>query len=160
MLDPEFIVAIGFAVFVGLMIYLGTHKKITAALDDRGKRIEAELAEAMRLRTEAEALLASFEKRGEEARKEADAVVAHAHAEAERIASEAHARIADFIERRTKQAEEKIRLAEAQAAADVRAAAADAAAKAAAIVLKGEVQGNFGDELIGKGIVDLKTQLQ
>jgi F-type H+-transporting ATPase subunit b len=160
MIDPEFIVAAGFAIFVGLMIYLGVHKKVTSALDARGSRIEAELGEATRLRTEAEALLASFEQRSAEAKAEAEAVVAQAHAEAERIASEAHARITEFIQRRTKQAEEKISMAETQAAADVRSAAADAAIKAAEAVLKGETQGAFGAELIGKGIADLKTMFQ
>jgi F-type H+-transporting ATPase subunit b len=159
-LDPELIVAIGFLIFVGLAIYLGVHKKIASALDGRASRIEAELAEATRLRTEAEALLASFEQRRAEALAEAEAVVAQAHAEAERIANEAHARITEFIQRRTRQAEEKIGLAEAQAAADVRAAAADAAIKAAETVLKTEVQGAFGAELIGKGIADLKTTFQ
>ncbi|HUB64440.1 MAG TPA: ATP F0F1 synthase subunit B [Methylocella sp.] len=160
MLDPEFIVAVCFVIFVGLMIYLGMHKKINAALDSRASRIEAELTEATKLRTEAEALLASFEARRAEAQAEAEAVVAQAHAEAERIASEAHARITEFIQRRTKQAEEKISLAETQAAADVRAAAADAAIKAAEAVLRGETQGAFGSELIGKGIADLKTMFQ
>jgi F-type H+-transporting ATPase subunit b len=160
MLDPEFIVAVCFAIFVGLMIYLGVHRKINSALDGRASRIDAELAEATRLRTEAEALFASFEKRGAEALAEAEAVVAQAHAEAERIASEAHARISEFIHRRTKQAEEKISVAETQAATEVRAAAADAAIKAAETVLRGETQGAFGAELISKGITDLKTMFQ
>ncbi len=157
MLDPEFIVATGFVIFVGLMIYLGVHKKISSALDSRASRIEAELAEAAKLRMEAQALLASFEQKRAEAEAEAEAVVAQAHAEAERIASEAHARITEFIQRRTKQAEDKISLAETQAAAEVRAVAADAAIKAAEAVLRGEAQGAFGAELIAKGIADLKT---
>ncbi|HET6378399.1 MAG TPA: ATP F0F1 synthase subunit B [Methylocella sp.] len=160
MFDPEFVVALGFAVFVGLMIYLGMHRKIAAALDKRSARIEAELAEAARLRAEAAALLASFERRSAEAQAEAEAIVAQAHAEAERIASEARARMTEFVQRRTKQAEEKIRLAETQAAAEVRAAAADAAVKAAEIVLRGEAQGAFGETLIERGIADLKATLQ
>ncbi len=103
------------------------HKKINGALDHRAARIKAELAEAARLRAEAEALLASFEKRRAEADAEAAAVVAQAHAEAEVLGKEAHERLAEFIQRRTKQAEEKIANAEVQALADVRAAAADAA---------------------------------
>ena len=82
MFDPEFVVATGFAIFIGLAIYLGVHKKAASALDGRASRIEAELAEATKLRTEAEALLASFERRSAEAKAEAEAVVAQAHAEA------------------------------------------------------------------------------
>lgn len=160
MFDEEFVVALGFAIFVGLIFYLGIHRKINSALDGRAARISAELAEAARLRAEAKAVLASFELRRTEAQAEAEAVVAQAHAEAERIASEARARMTEFLNRRTKQAEEKISMAEIQAVAEVRAAAAEAATKAAEIVLRGEAQGAFGAELISKGIADLKTMFQ
>jgi F-type H+-transporting ATPase subunit b len=160
MFDAEFVVAIGFVIFVGLMVYLGMHGKISSALDSHATKIASELAEAARLRAEAKAILASFEHRRTEAQAEAEAVVAQAHAEAERIASEARARMAEFLHRRTKQAEEKISVAETQAAAEVRGAAAEAATKAAEIVLRGEAQGAFGAELIGKGIADLKTMFQ
>ena len=105
MFDAEFIVAAGFVIFVCLMFYLGMHRKINSALDSRAARISAELAEAARLRAEAEAVLASFEQRRAEAQAEAEAVVAQAHAEAKRIASEARVRMTEFLQRRTKQAE-------------------------------------------------------
>jgi F-type H+-transporting ATPase subunit b len=160
MFDEEFIVAAGFVIFVGLMFYLGMHSKINSALDSRAEKIAAELAEAARLRAEAEAVLASFEQRRTEALAEAEAVVAQAHVDAEIIAGEARARMTEFLQRRTKQAEEKISVAETQATAEVRAAAAEAATKAAEIVLRGEAQGAFGAELIAKGIADLKTMFQ
>ena len=47
----------------------------------------------------------------------------------------------DFVARRTKTAESKIALAEAQALADVRAAAADAAVAAASTILSQSVKG-------------------
>ena len=65
----------------------------------------------------------------------------------------------DFIARRTKQAEAKIAFAEAQAAADVRAAAADQAAKAAEIVLRDQMQGSGGADLVAREIADLKNRL-
>jgi F-type H+-transporting ATPase subunit b len=157
--DAEFFVALGFVIFVVLLGYLGVHTKITGALDHRATRIKADLAEAARLRAEAEALLASFEKRRAEAEAEAAAVVAQAHAEAEALGKEAHERLAEFIQRRTKQAEEKIANAEIQALADVRAAAADAATKAAEIVLRNEVKGAFGSDLVAKEIAGLKSAL-
>jgi F-type H+-transporting ATPase subunit b len=157
MFNEEFFVALGFAIFIALLGYLGVHRKINAALDLRADRIKGELAEAERLRAEAEALLASFERRRAEAEAEAQAVVAQARAEADLLAREAHERTAEFIQRRTKQAEEKIASAEAQATAEVRAAAAEAATKAAEVVLKDKAQGAFGEELISKSIADLKT---
>jgi F-type H+-transporting ATPase subunit b len=154
--NEEFFVALGFILFVLLVAYLGVHTKIAAALDQRAARIKAELAEAERFRAEAAEILASFEKKKAEAEAEAAALVAQAHAEAATIAKEAHERLTEFVERRTKQAEEKIATAEALALLQVRGAAADAAVAAAETVLAGEVKGGFGTELVTKGISDLK----
>jgi F-type H+-transporting ATPase subunit b len=67
--------------------------------------------------------------------------------------------MAEFVARRTKQAEAKIALAEAQAAADVRAAAADQAAKAAEVVLRQETKGPTAADLISREITGLKDRL-
>ena len=158
-MNAESFVAVGFLLLVGLLAYFGLHKKIAEALDKRGARITVELEEAKRLRAEAEAVLASFAKRLEEAEAEAAGVVSQAQAEAERLAKEAAARLAEFVQRRTKQAEDKIAAAEAQAMADVRAAAAEAATKAASVVLTAEAKGPLGDQLVEKGIADVKSLL-
>ena len=75
------------------------------------------------------------------------------------MAIEAAERLKEFIARRTKQAEDKIALAEAQAAAEVRAAAADHAAKAAEIVLADQMQRPAGADLVAREIGDLKNRL-
>jgi F-type H+-transporting ATPase subunit b len=56
-------------------------------------------------------------------------------------------------------AETKIAQAEAQAVADVRAAAAEAAVAAAEKILTESVKGKVADDLIGRGIGDVKTKL-
>src|SRR5580658_4650967 len=157
--DAEFFVLLGFLVFIGILIYVGAHRVVLKALDARGEAIAAELAQAAKLREEATALLASFEKRTAEAEANAAAIVAEARAQAEQLAIEAADRMKDFIERRTKQAEAKIALAEAQAMAEVRAAAADHAAKAAEIVLGDQMQGSAGADLVAREIGDLGRRL-
>ena len=132
------------------------HSKLGAALDARGERIKAELAEAERLRTEAEAVLASFEGKRIQAEKEAAAIVEQARVEAELMAKDAEEKMADFVKRRTAQAEAKIAAAETQAISQVRAAAADAATGAAEIVLKDEAKTGLADRLITQGIGDVK----
>jgi F-type H+-transporting ATPase subunit b len=156
-MNEEFFVALGFIVFVALLAYLGVHKKLNAALDERGERIKGEFAEALKLREEAAAVLASFEKRRAEAEAEAEALIAQARAEAEALSQEAQRRIAEFIERRTKQAEIKIALAEADATSQVRGAAADAAVKAAEVVLRDQASGAFGETLFNQNVTDLKN---
>jgi F-type H+-transporting ATPase subunit b len=157
MFNDAFFVAVGFVLFVALLGYLGVHKTLTKSIDDRARKIQAELDEAKRLRAEAAAVLASYEAKRAEAEAEAQAIVTQARSEAEELAREAAERMAEFVTRRTKQAEGKIAAAEAQAANDVRAAAADAAVKAAEIVLTSEARGAVGEQLITKGIADLKA---
>jgi F-type H+-transporting ATPase subunit b len=155
----EFYVLLGFIVFLGLLVYVGAHRMVLKGLDARGEQIAEELRQASKLREEAVSLLASFEKKKAEAEASAAQIVADARVQAEQLAQDAQTRIADFVTRRTKQAEGKIALAEAQAAADVRAAAADHAARAAEIVLRAETQGQTGADLVAKEIASLKARL-
>jgi F-type H+-transporting ATPase subunit b len=159
MLEPEFWVAVAFFVFVAFLGYVGAHRMILSSLDQRRDRIKGELDEARRLREEAEKVLAEYRRRQQEAESEAQTIISNAQAEAERIADEAHARMQELIERRTGIAQTKIAQAEAQALADVRAAAADAAIAAAERILRETAKGKLADDLIAKGIEDVKAKL-
>jgi F-type H+-transporting ATPase subunit b len=158
-MGAEFFVLAAFIVFLCLLGYLGVHRTILKGLDARGEAIADELAQAAKLRAEAVALLASFEKQAAEAEAAAAAIVADARAQAEALAKDAAVRMDEFVARRTKQAEAKIAFAEAQAAADVRAAAADHSTRAAEIVLRGEARGATGEELVTREISALKSRL-
>ncbi len=151
-------VAIAFLCFLGLLAYLGVHRKLIASLDQRQARIKGDLDEAKRLREEAQALLADFERKGREAESEAEAIIGSAKVEAERLAGEAKSRMEDFVARRTKMAEAKIAQAEAQALADVRSAAADAAVTAAEKILATAAKGKVAEDLLAQGIEDVKKK--
>ena len=157
--EAETWVAIGFLVFVAMLLSIGVHRTIGKALDDRSARIKAELDEARKLRDEASALLAEYQRKRREAEGEAQEIVSGAKAEAERLAIEAKARIEEYVSRRTKMAETKIAQAEAQAAADVRAAAAEAAVAAAEKILRQETKGELASRLIARGIDDVGKKL-
>jgi F-type H+-transporting ATPase subunit b len=157
--EAEFWVAIGFLVFLGVLFYVGVHRTIGKALDDRAGRIKAELDDARKLRDDAAGLLAEYQRKRQQAEGEAQEIVSGAKAEAERLAVEAKARIEEFVSRRTKMAETKIAQAEAQAAADVRAAAAEAAVAAAETILRQETKGDLANRLIARGIEDVGKKL-
>ncbi len=157
--EAETWVAIAFVMFLGVLAYFGVPKVALGALDQRRARIRAELDEARRLKDEAAALLAQYQRRQHEAEDEAAAIIAGARAEAERMAGEAKVKMEDFVARRTKMAEQKIAQAEAQALADVRAAAAEAAVAAAQKILSEKVKGPLSEQLLTKGIEELKTKL-
>ena len=74
---PEVWVAFAFLCFLGLLAYLGVYRKLIDSLDQRQTRIKGDLDEAKRLREEAQALLAEFERKGRAAETEASAATAH-----------------------------------------------------------------------------------
>jgi F-type H+-transporting ATPase subunit b len=157
--EAETWVAIAFVILMGVFGYFGVHRTVLRSLDNRRDRIKAELDEARKLKEEAAALLADYKARRQTAEREAEAIIASAKADAERIAAEAKAKLEDFVARRTKTAESKIALAEAQALADVRAAAAEAAVSAASTILTQSVKGKVADDLLSKGIQEVRAKL-
>jgi F-type H+-transporting ATPase subunit b len=158
-LDAEFWVAVAFVGFLGVLIYFGVHEALLKLIDQRRDRIKAELDEALRLKQEAQALLAQYQRKQREAEREAADILAGAKAEAERMMTEAKGKMEEFVARRTQMAQTKIAQAEAQALADVRSAAADAAVAAAEKILSETAKGKVGDDLIAQGIRDLKAKL-
>jgi F-type H+-transporting ATPase subunit b len=157
--EAEFWVAVAFVILMAIFVYVGVHRTVLKALDHRRDRIKAELDDARRLKDEAAKLLAEYRARHASAEREAQDIITNARAEAERIAAEARTKMEDFVARRTKTAEGKIALAEAQALADVRAAAADAAVTAASTILTQSVKGPLGDDLLAKGIAEVRQKL-
>ncbi|THD50513.1 MAG: ATP F0F1 synthase subunit B [Bradyrhizobium sp.] len=157
--EPEFWVAVAFVILMGVFVYFGIHRTVLTTLDHRSNRIKAELDDARRLKDEAAKLLAEYKARHATAEREAEDIIASAKAEAERIASEAKTKMEDFVARRTKTAENKIALAEAQALADVRAAAANAAVTAASTILSQTVKGPIAEDLLAKGITEVREKL-
>lgn len=159
MLQAEDWVAVAFLILMGVFAYFGVHRTLLKALDHRRDRIKAELDDARRLKEEAAKLVAEYRARRASAEREAEDIVANARADAERIAAEARTKMEDFVTRRTKSAESKIAMAEAQALADVRAAAAEAAASAAGAILSQSVKGKINEDLVGNSIQDLRQKL-
>jgi F-type H+-transporting ATPase subunit b len=155
----EFWVAVSFVGFFLILFYYKVPALIAKALDDRADAIRKELDEARRLREEAQSLLADYQKKHRNAGQEADAIVEQARREAQIYAQETRAALAESLERRTKQAEDKIARAEAQAVDDVRSAAVDMAIAAAEKILREKAAGAGGAALIDETIRGLKGRL-
>jgi F-type H+-transporting ATPase subunit b len=155
----EFWVAVSFFLFIGLVVYLGAHKKIADVLDARGARIAKELEEAKRLRVEAEKVLADYRRKQGDAVKEAQAIIDLAAKEAEILAAETRRSMKEVFDRRMKLAEDKIGRAEAEALREVREAAVDAAVAAAQIVIAQKITPEMADKLVKQGIDALKGKL-
>ncbi|WP_417580088.1 ATP F0F1 synthase subunit B [Pelagibacterium sp.] len=157
-LDATFWAFISLLIFIGIVIYFKVPGMITKTLDTRIAKIEADLDEAKRLREEAQALLAEYERKRKAAESEAEEIVAAAQEEAERMTAEAEASLEDMVARRTKAVEDKIAQAEAQALADVRARSADVAIEAARLILADQVK-DSGGALVDQSIKDVASRL-
>lgn len=149
----------GLVVFIGILIYMGVPKMLIAALDRRTEKIRSELEDAKRLREEAQALLAEYQKRHGEAEAEAAGIITQARREAEALAEEARVRIEDYVTRRTKAVEARIAQAETQAVAEVRGRAIDVASAAAAGILAEKAKGRTGDELVERAIESVRSKI-
>lgn len=130
-IDAEGYIAIAFVIFVALLLYLKVPKMIADALDGRAVKVRADLDEARRLRTEAEALLAGYKAKADQAGHDAEHIVANARTEASAIVADARTQAEAVIARRSAMAEAKIAAAERAAEAAVRAQAVDSATAAA-----------------------------
>ena len=155
----EFWVAIAFGVFVLILLYYRVPALIAKSLDDRAEAIRKELDEARRLREEAQNLLADYQKKHRNVGQEADTILELARSEAEAFAQETRTSLKDMLERRTRQAEDKIARAEAQAVDEVRAAAIELAVAAAEKILREKASGAGGVSLIDQSIRELKGRL-
>ena len=158
--DPEFWVAIGTAIFLGILVWKRVPQMTANSLDARAAAIAREIEEAQRLRSEAEALLAQYKQKQAAAEAEAQGILAEAKAEAGRFAAEARAATAAQIARRAKQAEDKIAQAEADALADIRAAAADAAIGAAERLIAARLDEKASADLVKRALSEMPDRLQ
>jgi F-type H+-transporting ATPase subunit b len=157
-IDAEFWVIIALIVFIGVILYIRVPRLLATALDNRIRKIEAELDEAARLRAEAQSLLDSYANKRAEAEAEAQGIVAAAREEADRLAKDAAVALEGLIGRRSKAVEEKIAQAEQQAIAEVRGRSADVAVEAARIILSRQMA-DKGDALVSQAIEDVAAKL-
>jgi F-type H+-transporting ATPase subunit b len=158
--EAELWVAVGMVILFGALIYFKVPGAAAKALDARGIKIQAELDEALRLRQEAQALLADIKVQREASEKVAAEMIANAQADRERLRAEAAVKLDEQIKRRQQMAERKIASAELQAAAEVKAAAADLAAQIAEQVLKTRLADLKSDPLIDRAVANIGDRLQ
>lgn len=158
--EAEFWVFVGLVIFVGVLLWAKVPAMALKALDARGAAIQGELDEALRLRQEAQALLASIKSQREDAERIAAEMIRNAEADSERLRTEAAVKLDEQIKRRQVMAERKIATAEAQAAAEVKAAAGDLAAQIAEQVLAVRLQGMKTDPLVDRAVGEIAGKLQ
>ena len=156
--NPHTWVTIGLIIF---LVYAGPKvwRGLGGFLDQRSIKIKADLDEAQKLKDEAQALLAEYQRKQRDALKEAEDIISSAKAQAQREIAEAKTNLDASLARREAASLEKIAQAEAQALAEVRREAVDVATAAAAQVIRGQIDGARGGILIDQAIAEVEKKI-
>jgi F-type H+-transporting ATPase subunit b len=156
--NPKTWVAVAFVIF---FVLFGSKlwAAVTGILDKRADQVREELAEAQRLRSEAEALLKDARARREQAMADAKALMDGARTQAQQLAAAAAAEAEASAARRERMAVERIATAEKAAVDEVRNVAAEVASVAAERVIRETLSPEAGAVLVDRAIVSLPTAL-
>ncbi|WP_099827129.1 F0F1 ATP synthase subunit B [Oceaniglobus indicus] len=157
--NTDFVVLIAFILFIAVLVYFKVPRILLGMLDKRATGIRADLDDARALREEAQALLASYERKQQEVQEQADRIVASARAEAQAASEKAKSDLDISIQRRLKAAEDQIESAQSDAIRDVRNRAIQVAIAAAADVLAKDMNAARANALIDESIKTVEAKL-
>ncbi|KNG94744.1 F0F1 ATP synthase subunit B [Pseudaestuariivita atlantica] len=157
--NTDFVVLIAFLIFVGVLLYLKVFNLLGGLLDKRAAGIRDELDEARKLREDAQAILASYERKQAEVQEQAQRIIDTSKREAAEAAEKAKADLQVSIERRLAAAEDQIASAEASAVKEVRDTAIGVATAAARDVVAKQLTAEDADKMIEDAIAEVDTRL-
>ncbi len=157
--NTNYVVLIGFILFLALLFYFNVPAMILKMLDDRAETIRSELDEARNLRDEAQAVLAAYERKSREVAEQSQRIIDHAREEARLAADVAKEDLKQSIARRLKAAEEQITSAEEKATRELRNRAVDVAIAAAAKILADSTTATEANKRIDAAIAVVESRL-
>lgn len=157
--NTNYVVTIAFVCFIGVLLYVKAPAKVAGLLDDRAEGIRKELAEAHALRDEAQALLASFERKQKDVENQAADIITHARQDAENAAAQAKIDLKASMARRLQAAKDQIASAEADAMRAVKDRAVTVAIAAAGDVIRARMAAADSNRLIDAAITDVGSKL-
>ncbi|MEM9967021.1 MAG: F0F1 ATP synthase subunit B [Pseudomonadota bacterium] len=157
--NTDFVVLLGFLLFIAVLVYFKVPSLLAGMLDQRAEGIKAELDEARSLREEAQTLLASYERKHKQVQEQAERIVAAAQDEAANAAEQAKIDLDKSVARRLAAAEEQISSAEAAAVKEVRDQAATVAVAVARDIIAKQLTATQANKLIDEAIAEVETKL-
>lgn len=157
--NTDFVVLLGFLVFIGVVFYFKVPAMIGGMLDKRADDIKSELDEAKAIHEEARAIYASFERKTREVQEQADRIVASAKQEAEAAAVQAKKDLEVSIARRMAAAVDQIASAEKAAVKEVRDSAIAVAIAAAGDAITSSLKAGDQNKLVDDAIATVGAKL-
>ena len=157
--NTDFVVLLAFLLFIGVLVYFKVPRRLTDMLDKRAEGIRSNLDEARGLREEAQALLASYDRKQGEVQEQGDRIVKQAREESAAAAESAKRDLERTIQRRLQGAEDQIASARNAAVIEVRNRAVQIAISAAAEVLARQTGESEARHMIDESIDTVGAQL-
>lgn len=146
-------VAIGFILFILLLIYFKIPNQIIKILDDRSKKIKDELDEAKRLREEAQTILSEFQKKNTEAEQTAKTIIDNAKKLAKNYEKDAKDKFDQNVVRKKKLLDEKLNRLENDAINQIKDNITDIVLETVKNSVKGNnIKPKVSQEIIDQGI--------
>jgi F-type H+-transporting ATPase subunit b len=152
--DESFVAAIAFVLFI-LLSYRKIASALSKMLDLRILKVEKELADALKLREDAQAMLSEYEKKYRSIEKESEDIIRQAHEKVEAMRHSAEVELKMAIEMRLKAANSKIQKAEELAIQDVQRQVVDIALMAARQLIAEKMKSEADDQLINIAMQDV-----
>jgi F-type H+-transporting ATPase subunit b len=124
-------------------------------LDEQIERVKKELSDAIELKEEANTLLAEYERKKEDAEKEAEIIVANAKERAKNYEQSALAKSEEIIKRQEAQSIEKINQAEIQAMSKIRKSIIEKSIDSAEKLVSEKISSKKSDQIFTDSLKDL-----
>jgi len=156
--DPSFWTFISFLIFV-LLTFVPIKKALLTALDKRAKKIQSDIEQALKLREEAQELLASYQRKQRDGVKEAENLVKTAKEEGQRMVNESTQKLTIQLARRESIAAQRIKQAENMALQKIHNHAVDVAISATKSIFDENISKKKSRELIKNAINELPENL-
>jgi F-type H+-transporting ATPase subunit b len=151
-------ISLSFIIFVVLAVkYLVP--VIGKGLDARADKIREQLEQASRLRADAQALLVTYQEQQQAMLTEAAAIIEAAKADAAALRARAAEDLTQALERRTKQAHDKIARAEIEAVTQIRTQIIEQATASAREMIRHHLEANHEDPAIANAIASIGRQI-
>lgn len=156
--DETFFVGLAVIIFVGL-IYKPIKRVLVRFLDERTIRIKRDLDEALRLKEEAQELLASYQRKQKEAAEEAVKIISFAEEEVKRMTEEAEEKLEEALNKRIELTMQKLANYENAVLQEVRNNSVDIAVSAVHSLVLEHLNHDLAEELITKAVGQLDRKL-
>lgn len=153
--QPASLTLVAFTIFVAIAIYLKAPSMIGKLLDEQIERVKKELSDAIELKEEANTLLAEYERKKEDAEKEAEIIVANAKERAKNYEQSALAKSEEIIKRQEAQSIEKINQAEIQAMSKIRKSIIEKSIDSAEKLVSEKISSKKSDQIFTDSLKDL-----